>query len=209
MKKFKKELNSVFEKHGHYFDLNEEEHTTISNEDPYVTKYCLNEDAIELMFDFNKLLTCEELIRQHLHSSPDEYSLYTKNYSEPFQNMISAKWERIRTIIDYLNSPQILLSGEQIIKLNTVSGDRISSGMKAYRIALNIQDVKLQYSDHPLITYLSKRAHAYAVCCKPYEIREMFNQYLDNFYANHDADNLLNQIIAKWLVLIMKPKTVY
>ena len=49
MKKFKKELNSVFEKHGYYFDLNEEEHTTISNEDPYVTKYCLNEDAIELM----------------------------------------------------------------------------------------------------------------------------------------------------------------
>ena len=202
----KQEINTVFEKYGYYFDLNEIDRTIISDQDLYVTKYCPNEDVIELMFDFKKLLNCEELIRQHLHSSPDEYNLYTKNYSEPFQNMISAKWERMRTMIEYLNSQQTLQSGEKIIKLVTVPYKTILSDMESNRIALEMGGVELKYSDHPLITYLSKRAHAYAVCCKPYETRQLFNQYLDNFYANHDAGNLLNKIIDEWFVLIMRPK---
>ena len=202
----KQEINTVFEKYGYYFDLNEIERTIISDQDLYVTKYCPNEDVIELMFDFKKLLNCEELIRQHLHFSPDEYNLYTKNYSEPFQNMISAKWERMRTMIEYLNSQQTLQSGEKIIKLVTVPYKTILSDMESNRIALEMGGVELKYSDHPLITYLSKRAHAYAVCCKPYETRQLFNQYLDNFYANHDAGNLLNKIIDEWFVLIMRPK---
>ena len=209
MKDNEKEVDDVFDKYGQYFPLAKKENTIIDNEDGYVKQYCPNEGVVELMFDFNKLLHCEELIRQHLHFSPDEYNLYTKNYSEPFQNMISAKWERMRTMIEYLNSQQTLQSGEKIIKLVTVPYKTILSDMESNRIALEMGGVELKYSDHPLITYLSKRAHAYAVCCKPYETRQLFNQYLDNFYANHDAGNLLNKIIDEWFVLIMRPKKIH
>ena len=209
MKDNEKEVDDVFDKYGQYFPLAKKEHTIIDNEDGYVKQYCPNEGVVELMFDFNKLLHCEELIRQHLHSSPDEYNLYTKNHSEPFQNMIFTKWDRVRTMITYLNSQLTLKSDAQIIEVDTVFKTSISYDMSGYRNALEVNGVEIKYPDHPMITYLSKRAHAYSVCCKPYETQEMLNQYFDNFYANHDADNLLNKIIAKWFVLIMRRKKVY
>ena len=193
----------------------------IKSERAYVNEYCSNVDIMELALDISKLIACEESIRFGLSSSQQKYADYERGISGGFRRFVSKQWDILTWHISRYDKHVVSKSTHKL-QINTpVNGpidtpikkhentavplnEEIESDMITYENALKTLDVKLKYSDHPLIAYLSRRAHAYTVCCKPYETKKMLNLYLDNFYANHDADNLLNKNIHEWLVLIMR-----
>ena len=193
----------------------------IKSERAYVNEYCPNVDIMELALDISKLIACEESIRYGLSSSPQKYADYERGISGGFRRFVSKQWDILTWHISIYDKHVVSKSTHKLQISTPVNGpidtpikkhentavplnEEIESDMITYENALKTLYVKLKYSDHPLIAYLSKRAHAYTVCCKPYETKIMLNLYLDNFYANHDADNLLNKIIDAWLVLIMR-----
>ena len=205
------------------FSINSDMQKEIISEKAYVDEYCPNIHIMELIYDIGELVECEKSIRYGLSSSPEKYETYETGVSNRFRRYIGVHFGGM---VGYIgNYPQQVIS-TSIVTLSTnsavpapiatpiktpenaavVSKEQIESDMETYRNALRIDGMRLQYPDHPLITYLSKRAHVYAVCCKPFETQGMFNQYLDNFYANQYNNSLGNKIIAEWLVLITKRK---
>jgi len=62
--------------------------------------FCQDQHIFELMFDFNKNINCERLIRHAIgKEDPKTYSFYDEFTSGQFQDMIQENWDRLSQVL--------------------------------------------------------------------------------------------------------------
>jgi len=67
---------------------------------PYVKDYCQDHHVFELMFDFNKNINCERLIRHAIGKEDSKnYSMYDTEISHRFQDFIRQDWDRFTQVL--------------------------------------------------------------------------------------------------------------
>ena len=67
---------------------------------PYVLKFCPEENLFELMFDVKKNIFCQGFIHRGLGGgNAQDYSYYRDNVSLPFRQLIELIWERVTSAV--------------------------------------------------------------------------------------------------------------
>ena len=90
--------------------------SVLENMAKYAEHYCPNNHILELLYDYNRNMACEERIRyvvgeQGVHN----YSSYTERISRPFQKLFEAYWNRIENVITNIRSAGDASSNDPIL----------------------------------------------------------------------------------------------
>lgn len=79
----------------------------IQRERAYVDSFCQKYHVFELMFDFNKWIECERIIRFNLKAHLSDYYQYSNSVSKLFTTLVLDLWTKMKYIIDHLDTSEI------------------------------------------------------------------------------------------------------